>query len=213
MADNPAQQIRQLVPCGGTMYAVGSFTEIVKGSTTYTRENIFSFSATAPYTVTSWAPDVAGGVVNTIAFNGGNCADTYIGGQFTSVNGTAVKYIAEISTATGNVAGAFGSNASASVETLLGVKGHILAGGYYKSINGSSAHPYMTSLSPATGKDDGFVHLSISGQYNSSGATRSTTSSSATAARWTWWKATSPPSAACSGSRSSCSTWAARRRR
>jgi hypothetical protein len=171
-ADNPAQQIRQLVQCGGTMYAVGSFTEIVKGSTTYTRENIFSFSATAPYTVTSWAPDVAGGIVNTIAFNGGSCADAYIGGQFTSVNGTAVKDIAEISTTTGNVVGAFGSNSSASVETLLGVKGHILAGGYYKSINGSSAHPYMTSLSPATGKDDGFVHLSISGQYNSSGATR-----------------------------------------
>ena len=42
------EQIRQLVQCGGTMYAVGTFTQIKHGSTTYTRNNAFSFSATAP---------------------------------------------------------------------------------------------------------------------------------------------------------------------
>ena len=31
------QQIRQLVQCGGTMYAVGTFSSIIKGSTTYAR--------------------------------------------------------------------------------------------------------------------------------------------------------------------------------
>ena len=100
--------------CGNTMYAVGSFSEIVKGSTTYTRENVFSFQATKPYTVTSWAPDIVGtegttsdasDAVNTIAFVNGNCADAYIGGKFTSINGTAVQNIAEIDTTTGNVVG------------------------------------------------------------------------------------------------------------
>src|SRR5579875_2628643 len=43
------EQIRQLVQCGSTMYAVGTFTEIQSGSTTYTRSGAFSFSATAPY--------------------------------------------------------------------------------------------------------------------------------------------------------------------
>ena len=47
------EQIRQLVQCGGTMYAVGTFTTIRRNSTTYTRDNVFSFSATAPYAVTS----------------------------------------------------------------------------------------------------------------------------------------------------------------
>jgi hypothetical protein len=168
---SPVQQIRQIVQCGSTMYAVGSFTEIVKGSTTYTRNNVVSFSATSPYTVTSWDPDVVGttsgssGVVNTIAFNGGNCADAYIGGHFTSVNGTKVTDIAEISTSTGDVVSGFGHTAGSSVQTLLGADGHILAGGYFTSINGSSANPYMASLNPVTGKDDGFVHLSISGNY------------------------------------------------
>ena len=110
--DSPPQQIRQLVQCGNTMYAVGSFSEIIKGSTTYPRENVFSFSATKPYTVTSWNPDVVGtegdtqqssDAINTIAFVNGNCADAYIGGKFTSINGTAVKNVAEIDTTTGNV--------------------------------------------------------------------------------------------------------------
>jgi hypothetical protein len=167
--DNPTQQIRQLVQCGSTMYAVGSFTTIVRESSTYTRSDIVSFSATAPYTVTSLAPTVTGSDINSIAFNGSNCADAYIGGVFTSVNGTSVKNIAEISTSTGKVVSAFGHNAAGSVQTLLGTHGHILAGGYFTSINDSSADPYFTSLNPATGKDDGFLKLKISGHYTFSG--------------------------------------------
>jgi hypothetical protein len=105
------------------------------------------------------------GIVNSITFSGGNCADAYIGGKFTSVNGTTVSDIAEIDTTTGNVVTGFGHSANGQVETLLAVNGHILAGGYYTKINGSTADPYMTSLDPATGQDDGFVQLHISGHY------------------------------------------------
>jgi hypothetical protein len=163
--DNPTQQIRQLVQCGSTMYAVGTFNLIVQGSTSYTRNNIVSFGVTTPYTVTSWAPNV-NGVVNSITFSGGNCADAYIGGSFSSVNGTSVQNIAEISTTTGNVVSTFGHSASSQVETLLGVDGHILAGGYFTSINGSSADRFFASLNPTTGKDDGYLKLNISGNYN-----------------------------------------------
>ena len=38
------------------MYAVGTFTTIQRFSTTYARNNAFSFSATTPYAVTSWNP-------------------------------------------------------------------------------------------------------------------------------------------------------------
>jgi hypothetical protein len=161
----PAEQVRQLVQCGGTMYAVGSFTKIKRNSTTYTRNNIFSFSATSPFKVTSWAPAV-NGVVNSIAFSGTNCADAYIGGKFSAIGGTAVKDIAKISTSTGAVVTAFAHTAEAQIETLISYKAHIIAGGYDSSINGSSASPYMTSLNSTTGKDDGFVKLNISGNYS-----------------------------------------------
>ena len=207
-ADNPAQQIRQLVQCGKTMYAVGSFTTIVRQNSTYTRSNIVSFSASAPYTVTSLAPHVVGSDVNSIAFNGTNCADAYIGGVFTSVSGTSVKNIAEISTSTGKVVSAFGHNAGGSVQTLLGVRGHILAGGYFTSINGSGGDPYFTSLNPATGKDDGFLKLNISGHYTFSGVADNPTRvfnqslSHSGGSTWSW--ATSPRWAGGPGGRSSC---------
>jgi hypothetical protein len=167
------EQVRQLVQCAGTMYAVGRFTMIKKGSTTYARNNIFSFSATSPFTVTTWNPNV-NGTVNSIAFNGPDCSHAYIGGTFTSVHGTAVKNLAEIDTATGAVVTTFGHSASGQVETLLGTHGHILVGGYYQTINGSSADPYMTSVNPTTGKDDGFLKLNISGHYSYAGNNNAT---------------------------------------
>jgi hypothetical protein len=159
------ETVRQLVQCGGTMYAVGSFTQIKGSNGTFTRNNIFSFSATTPFAVTSWNPNV-NGEVNTIAFNGGNCADAYIGGQFTSVGGAAAANIAEVSASTGAVVPGFGSNTGGGhVDTILAVNGHLLVGGTFTGINGSSADPYYASLNPTTGKDDGFLHLNISGNY------------------------------------------------
>src|SRR5215468_1293237 len=178
------QQIRQLVQCGDTMYAVGTFAAIRKGSTTFTRSNVFSFKATSPFTVTNWAPNVVGtygttgnssNTVNTIAFVGGDCTKAYIGGHFSSINGTTVKNIAEISTTTGNVITAFKSNASGAVQTLVGTHRRLLVGGNFTSINGDNADPYMVSLDPTTGKSDGFLHLNVHGNYQFPGVSPNAT--------------------------------------
>jgi hypothetical protein len=158
------EQIRQLVQCGGTMYAVGTFTQIKHGSTTYTRNNAFSFSATKPFAVTSWDPDV-NGTVDTIAFSGTDCATAYLGGHFSAVGGAAAKNIAAVDTNLGTLVSGFKDNASGEVDTLAVAGGHLLAGGAFKGINGSTADPYLASLDPATGRDDGFAHLNISGHY------------------------------------------------
>ena len=167
------ETVRQLVQCGATMYAVGTFTQIQQGASgpVYTRNNVFSFSATSPFTITSWAPNV-NGTVNTIAFNGTSCSTAYIGGKFSSVNGSPATNIAAISTSNGALVTGFAHSASGQVETIASHGGHLLTGGYFTSINGSSAHKYMASLNPSTGKDDGFVNMNISGNYqycNSSG--------------------------------------------
>jgi hypothetical protein len=163
-AGTPFEQVRQLVRCGATMYAVGRFSQILQGSRVFARHNVFSFRATPPFTMTSWAPDV-NGTVNSIAFRQGKCSHAYIGGSFTSVNGIQAKNIAEVSTWTGAVVQTFAHDASAPVETIRALSRHILVGGYYTTINGSSVDPYMTGLNPKTGLDDGFVHLNISGNY------------------------------------------------
>jgi hypothetical protein len=172
VATGTTEEIRQIADCGGTMYAVGTFTQISgwdgSSTQTFTRNHIFRFSDTAPFTVdATWGPNV-NGTVNTIAFADGNCSTAYIGGQFTTVGGATAKNIAAIDTTTGALVPGFKDNAGGQVETILAVKDglqnpHLLVGGFFKGINGSTTDPYYASLNPVTGKDDGFVHLNISG--------------------------------------------------
>jgi hypothetical protein len=86
------------------------------------------------------------------------------------VHGTHARDLAEVDTTTGAVVRGFapqvgGAIQGGAVETLLAVNGHLLAGGYFTSIDGSTPDAYMASLNPATGADDGFLHLKISGHY------------------------------------------------
>ncbi|HEV2370721.1 MAG TPA: hypothetical protein VGS19_01015 [Streptosporangiaceae bacterium] len=157
--------IRDIVQCGNTMYAVGTFTQIVWNGTTYPRNNVFSFSATSPFTVSSWNPN-ANGTVNTIALSS-DCSQAYLGGTFTQAGGGAATNIADVNTTTGALNTGFAHDADKAVQTLaLTNSGHLLAGGQFKSINGSTANPYFASLNPSTGADDGFLHLNIQGYYH-----------------------------------------------
>ena len=86
------------------------------------------------------------------------------------MNGTTVNNIAEVSTSTGAVNTAFAHSANGKVETLAYSNGHLLTGGYFTSINGSS-NKYFVSLNPTTGRDDGYLELNISGTYGSGATT------------------------------------------
>jgi hypothetical protein len=161
------QEIRQLVQCGGTMYAVGAFAEITQNGTTYKRNNVFSFSATAPYTVTSWNPNV-NGRVDSIALNS-TCTHAYIGGRFTQVSGSTANRIAYLRTYNSNaLVSDWPHNANGEVNTLLLTGTHLLAGGFFTSVNGSK-RPYYVSLNSSTGKDDSYIAFSISGHYSYTG--------------------------------------------
>jgi hypothetical protein len=157
------QTVRQIARCGSRMYAVGSFTTIKWRGTTYRRRNAFSFSAGAPYRVTSWRPGV-NGTVNSITFSR-DCSRAYLGGQFTRVHERVAANIAEVSARTGDVVRAFRHNASGTVETVLRHGSHVLAGGFFTKINGSTADPYLASLNQRSGKDDGYARLHIFGHY------------------------------------------------
>lgn len=157
------QQVRELKQCGGKMYAVGSFHAVISGGVTYARHNIFSFSATAPYRLTGWAPYV-NGEVNAIAFDGSNCSRAYIGGHFNRVDGTAAKDVAAISTVRQAVEKGFAHRANGEVDTMAVNGDHLLVGGAFTWINGTP-RDYYASLNLKTGQDDGYLHLDIHGTY------------------------------------------------
>jgi hypothetical protein len=158
------EQVRQLVQCGRRMYAVGTFTKISQGARVFNRRNAFSFKATAPYSVTNWRPGV-NGEVNSIAFKGRNCSSAYLGGAFTRVHGTRARNIVKVSTSTGAVRKRFRRRADRPVETIVVHGRHVLAGGFFKAINGSGRN-YYASLNSRTGRDDRYLRLGISGHYS-----------------------------------------------
>jgi hypothetical protein len=159
--DGSVERVRQLLQCGGTMYAVGMFSSIQRGTAVYARNNAFSFNATTG-AMTSWNPNV-NGRVNAVALSP-DCSTAYLGGTFTAVHGTTARKLAAVSTTTGAVNPAFAHGASAMVDTLVRARGRLLVGGRFTSINGSG-RPYLASLNPQTGLDDGYLNLSISGTY------------------------------------------------
>jgi hypothetical protein len=163
-ANGKTEQVRQLVQCGRRMYAVGSFTKISQGTRVFNRRNAFSFKATAPYTVTNWRPGV-NGEVNSIAFKGRTCTSAYLGGTFSRVHGTRASNIVKVNTSTGAVRKRFARRADNTVETIVAHGRHVLAGGFFKSINGSGRN-YYASLNSKTGRDDRYLRLGISGHYS-----------------------------------------------
>jgi hypothetical protein len=158
------QTVRQLVQCGSMIYAVGAFTKIEWHGTVYDRSNAFSFSAISPFTVSSWDPDVKG-EVDSVALSS-DCTVAYLGGSFSGVGHTSAENLAAVKTSTGDVISSFGHSANGEVDTLLDFGGRLIAGGYFTSVNGSRADPYMASLNTTTGENDGFVSLGISGNYH-----------------------------------------------
>ena len=171
------EQIRQVVACNGVMYAVGSFTRITgfngTSTQTFTRNNIFSFSQSAPYTITSWTPST-NGVVNSIQLTG-DCKHAFIGGKFTQVDGSPASNIADIRTYNNTMVQSWGHSANKLVDTILRTPtNHLLVGGQFTSINGSSKK-YYVSLNLTNGKDDGYLNLNISGHYSFPGSGTSNT--------------------------------------
>ena len=120
-----------------------------------------------PYTVNSWNPDV-NGRVDSIALNS-SCTHAYIGGRFTSVGGNTANRIAYLRTYNSNaLVSDWPHSANGEVNTLLLTGTHLLAGGFFTSVNGSK-RPYYVSLNSSTGKDDSYVAFSISGHYSYAG--------------------------------------------
>lgn len=163
--------VREIVQCGSTMYAVGSFSTVKQGSTTYTRANAFSFSATTGV-LTAWNPR-PNGQVNTVALNG-SCTMAYLGGTFSTVAAASAKNIAAVNTTSGTLVSSFAHSASGAVNNIQVVNAskEVMVGGNYTSINGS-ARGYFASLNPTTGAVDSYMTLAVAGTYGgNSGPTK-----------------------------------------
>ena len=153
--DGTIERVRQIIQCGNTMYAVGSFTQVKNPNSNalITRNNAFAFSAVAPYGITGWDPNVNGQVDTAVC---GTDGSILLGGTFSVAGNTANRNLAKV-TATTGLSMPFSFHPGGRVAHMEIVQGHLLVGGYFAG--------YLDSRNPVTGADDGYGTPTISGNY------------------------------------------------
>src|SRR4051812_28738748 len=158
--DGSVEEVRQIVQCGSTMYAVGKFSQVKNPSSTalIARNNAFAFSATAPYKITPFDPNVNGQVDTVVC---GTDGSVLLGGTFTTAGGVANRNLAKVNAATG-ASMPFSFHPAARVAHMEIVQGHLLVGGFFAG--------FLDSRNPVTGADDGYGTPAISGTYQYTGA-------------------------------------------
>ena len=159
-SDGTIERALQITQCGNTMYVGGTFTQVrnPNSQTPITRRNAFAFSATAPYMITNWNPNV-NGEVNTVAC--GTDGSVFVGGAFTSAGGAANRNLAKVNATTG-ASMPFSYHPAgrvAHVEVVQPRPGelHLLVGGYFAGL--------LDSRNPITGADDGYGTPALTGNY------------------------------------------------
>jgi hypothetical protein len=159
--DGTVEQVRQIIQCGTTMYAVGRFTQVKDAGSTalIARNNAFAFSATAPYRVTAWNPNVVGAVETAAC---GTDGSILLGGAFSRVGGVSNKNMAKVSATTGAPL-PFALHPASQVSHIEVVRGHLLVGGDFVGA--------LLSVSPVTGQSDGYGLPAITGAYQYGGVT------------------------------------------
>ncbi len=159
LKSTPSQYVRQIAQCGDTMYAVGTISAVGQGSSTYTRGNALSFSATTGE-VTAWDPQ-ANGTIDTVELSP-DCSTAYLGGNFTALGNEPANHIAAVDTTTGALKPEFAHAANSDVNMILYFRDMLLVGGSFLKINGVS-RTKLASLDPITGEVTPYADVYIAG--------------------------------------------------
>ncbi len=141
-------RVYAIVQVGNTMVVGGMFTTVQQAGTsspTITRNYLFSFNATTGVIDPNFHPALDG-VVNALATDGTN---VFVGGAFTTVNGSTAKKIAKVDLS-GSLVSGFRANASSKVTDLELVNGTLYASGAFSKINGIVRNR-LAALNPSTG--------------------------------------------------------------
>jgi hypothetical protein len=180
--ENPADYTPQVVPTTAvarpsvdgiasgstTTYAGGTFDEVANsssnGGATYSVSNIVAFNTDTGVINTAFHPQL-----NNVVHDVANAADgdVYVGGEFTTVNGTTTGTLAKL-----NPDGTVDTNFHApwTKGTVYDVDLVNIGGTSHVIVAGSFSRK-LISLNPTSGKDDGLITESITGQVCLPGTT------------------------------------------
>ena len=132
-------QVNATVQIGNEIIVGGTFTQVQgRGGTAVTRNEIMAFDATTGAIESSFAPDIEGGEVSTLAAAPGGSA-VFVGGQFATVNGVNVKRLVKLNLADGSIDSTFDPVISGSwVEDSEVLGTDLYIGGAFSAVDGAT---------------------------------------------------------------------------
>jgi hypothetical protein len=160
-------KVESMVQVGNRIIAVGTFSRVTPvGGATVTRNSIFAFNATTGALDNTFRPNVGTAEVAEVV-DAGDGSTVYIGGRFTSVNGTAVPgRIARINATTGALVTAFNApRISGGVTDMQLVNGRLYVGGSFTTVGGQP-NDLLMALNPTTGANTGHLNLDFANTWN-----------------------------------------------
>lgn len=155
---------------GGKVIVGGTFTSVVNhgASTAMPRYKILAFDAATGDVDDAFQPKLnekSNTVVNALA-PGPNDHSVYVGGVFSTVNGTNRHNLALIDTDTGDVETGFDPAApNGSVHVLRTAGSRLLLGGTFTAVGGVN-HGGLASVSATTGALDDYLDVDVAGHHN-----------------------------------------------
>jgi hypothetical protein len=148
-------RVDAFVSAAGTMYAGGLFSAVTgpDQTTTVQRSNLMAFNSVTGEVVEGFAPQV-NGTVDALEVAAGAL---YVGGGFTTVDGSSRRALVKINLSTGKVDTAFNAGfTSGKVTDLQMVGSRLFVAG--------SAGTKLMALDPDTGANTGYLNLNIRGK-------------------------------------------------
>jgi hypothetical protein len=129
--------VRAEVQVGNEIVVGGTFTQVKnKGGATLTRNELFAFNAQTGVIDPNFAPSMQGGEVSTLSASPDGTA-VFAGGEFSTVNGVAMKRLVKLNLANGSIVPGFKATISGSwVEDSQVLGSDLYIGGAFSAVNG-----------------------------------------------------------------------------
>ncbi|GER22676.1 hypothetical protein NCCP1664_11730 [Zafaria cholistanensis] len=143
----------QQVVVGNTVYVAGRFTRArpagaAPGSQTVVRNNIMAYDLTTGALITTFAPSLNAQALTIAAAPDGS--RIYVGGDFTSVNGTQVWRVAALNPSTGALIASFRPRVGGQVRAITVTNSAVYVGGNFGTV-GTATRTRLAAMRPADG--------------------------------------------------------------
>jgi PKD repeat protein len=156
--------VESVVQVGNQIIIGGSFTQIIRGTTTFPRTSLASFNATTGIVSTAFAPTLDGEVTSLAVSADGQ--SIYAGGAFNTVNGVKYRKVVELNATTGAVVSTFKNPAfDGAVADVRRVDNTLWVAGKF-TVSGTTHRAALVTLDATSGAVTPKSTVVFSGLHN-----------------------------------------------